>query len=102
MNETAIARSASSPPPTAAATMDHSRRTAANVDSAGQFLIAASTDTDAAGVSPIASWQAINARHPAAFVGAIRTAVTGQKVAPPIHYTLALLPKERALERLRR
>lgn len=34
--------------------------------------------------------------------GAIRSAVTGQKVAPPIHYTLALLPKERALERLRR
>ncbi len=34
--------------------------------------------------------------------GAIRTAVTGQKVAPPIHYTLALLPKDRALERLRR
>jgi len=34
--------------------------------------------------------------------GAIRAAVTGQKVAPPIHYTLALLPKERALERLRR
>jgi glutamyl-tRNA synthetase len=34
--------------------------------------------------------------------GAIRTAVTGQKIAPPIHYTLALLPKERALERLRR
>lgn len=34
--------------------------------------------------------------------GAVRTAVTGQKVAPPIHYTLALLPKERALERLRR
>ena len=33
---------------------------------------------------------------------AIRAAVTGQKVAPPIHYTLALLPKERALERLRR
>lgn len=34
--------------------------------------------------------------------GAIRTAVTGQKVAPPIHFTLALLPKETALERLRR
>jgi glutamyl-tRNA synthetase len=34
--------------------------------------------------------------------GAIRTAVTGQKVAPPIHYTLALLPKDRALDRLRR
>ncbi|HEX6487997.1 MAG TPA: glutamate--tRNA ligase [Candidatus Dormibacteraeota bacterium] len=34
--------------------------------------------------------------------GAIRTALTGQKVAPPIHYTLALLPKETALERLRR
>jgi nondiscriminating glutamyl-tRNA synthetase len=34
--------------------------------------------------------------------GAIRSAVTGQKVAPPIHYTLALLPKEHALDRLRR
>jgi glutamyl-tRNA synthetase len=34
--------------------------------------------------------------------GAVRAAVTGQKVAPPIHFTLALLPKERALARLRR
>ena len=34
--------------------------------------------------------------------GAIRSAVTGQKVAPPVHYTLALLPREKALERLRR
>jgi len=34
--------------------------------------------------------------------GAVRTAVTGQKVAPPIHVTLALLPKEVALSRLRR
>lgn len=34
--------------------------------------------------------------------GAVRMAVTGQKVAPPIDITLALLPKERALDRLRR
>ena len=34
--------------------------------------------------------------------GAVRAAVTGQKVAPPIHYTLALLPKPVALERIRR
>jgi glutamyl-tRNA synthetase len=34
--------------------------------------------------------------------GAVRTAVTGQKVAPPIHITLALLPRDVALARLRR
>jgi glutamyl-tRNA synthetase len=32
----------------------------------------------------------------------IRLAVTGKKISPPIDYTLALLPKEVALERLRR
>ena len=32
----------------------------------------------------------------------LRLAVTGKAVSPPIHYTLALLPKERALERLER
>ncbi len=35
------------------------------------------------------------------FFGAIRQAVTGQKVAPPIHYALALLPREIAVGRLR-
>ena len=34
--------------------------------------------------------------------GAVRGAVTGEKVAPPIHVTLALLPKGQALDRLRR
>jgi glutamyl-tRNA synthetase len=32
----------------------------------------------------------------------VRLAVTGKKISPPIDYTLALLPKEVALERLRR
>ena len=32
----------------------------------------------------------------------IRLALTGKKVSLPIHYTLALLPKEVALARLRR
>ena len=32
----------------------------------------------------------------------IRLAVTGKKISPPIDYTLALLPKDVAMERIRR
>jgi len=32
----------------------------------------------------------------------LRLAVTGKKISPPIDYTLALLPKEVAMERIRR
>jgi glutamyl-tRNA synthetase len=32
----------------------------------------------------------------------LRLAVTGKKISPPIDYTLALLPKDAAMERIRR
>ncbi|HEX6349452.1 MAG TPA: glutamate--tRNA ligase [Candidatus Dormibacteraeota bacterium] len=37
-----------------------------------------------------------------ALFNVLRLVVTGQKVAPPVHYTLALLPRDEALRRLAR